>query len=279
MNVLRTIPDLREALAVPRRAGLVGFVPTMGALHAGHAALFARARAECGHVVASVFVNPKQFNDPVDLAAYPRQEGVDAQIATAAGVDTLFVPSVEEMFPPGHATTIVMQGAAIGFEGEHRPGHFDGVALVCAKLFAIVAPHRAYFGQKDAQQVAVLRQLVRDLNVDLTIVTAPTVRDADGLALSYRNGRLSPEERARARASPAALEAGLRAHQRGQDPVNAARPHLADLAVEYLAVAPFEEGATLVLAARLGNTRLIDNVPLDDPERAGFAAGRSATPV
>ena len=279
MNVVRTIADLRHALAGPRRAGLVGFVPTMGALHAGHAALFAYARRECGHVIASVFVNPKQFNDAADLAAYPRQEGADVQLATDAGVDTIFVPSADEIFPVEHSTMIAMRGAAIGFEGDHRPGHFDGVALVCAKLFAITAPHRAYFGQKDAQQVAVLRQLVRDLNLDLTIVTAPTVRDADSLALSSRNVRLSASDRVRARAIPAALEAGLRAHQRGQDPVAAARTLVADIDLEYLAVARFEEGATLVLAARVGNTRLIDNVPLDDPERAGFAAGRTGSPV
>jgi pantoate--beta-alanine ligase len=275
MNIVRRTADLRRALAPLRPHARIGFVPTMGALHAGHASLFALAHAECDHVVASIFVNPKQFNDPNDLAAYPRQEDADAELARAHGVDTLFMPPVHEVFPPGHATSMSVGGVAIGLEGANRPGHFDGVVLVCVKLFAMTVPHCAYFGQKDAQQVAVIRQAVRDLDLDLEIRVGPTVRDADGLALSSRNVRLSVEERRRALAIPAALEAGLRAYEHGRDPVTAARAVLGDLDVEYVAIGPFPDGPTLVIAARAGATRLIDNVPLDHPEQAGF--GRTAT--
>jgi pantoate--beta-alanine ligase len=281
MIIIRRIADLRRALAPLRPRGRIGFVPTMGALHAGHGSLFALADAECDHVVASIFVNPKQFNDPNDLAAYPRQEDADAELARAHGVDTLFVPPVDEMFPPGHATSVSVGGVATGLEGAHRAGHFDGVALVCTKLFAMTAPHRAYFGQKDAQQVAVIRQVVGDLDLDLEICVGATVRDADGLALSSRNVRLSAEERRRALAIPAALEAGLRAYERNRDPVAAARPVLRDLDVEYVTVAAFADGPTLVIAARAGATRLIDNVPLGHPERAGIgraAAGERTEP-
>lgn len=160
---IRTVDDLRAALA-PRQSGVVGFVPTMGALHRGHTALFDAARRSCDVVVASIFVNPTQFNDVADLAAYPRVEERDGELAAAAGVDVLFVPPVDVVYPPGHATSVTVRGAALGFEGDHRPGHFDGVATVCLKLFSMVQPDRAYFGQKDAQQVAVIRQMVRDFD-------------------------------------------------------------------------------------------------------------------
>jgi pantoate--beta-alanine ligase len=278
MMTVRTIADLRAALDEPRRRTAIGFVPTMGALHAGHAALVTAARAECGHVVASIFVNPAQFNDPADLAAYPRQESEDARIAVEAGVDTLFVPDASQVFPAGHATRVVVGGVAHGFEGDQRPGHFDGVALVCLKLFGMTQPERVYFGQKDAQQVAVVRQMVRDLDVPVVIRVVPTVRDEDGLALSSRNVRLSPDERARALALPGALRAGLDAHRQGTDPRTPARAALAQAAgleVEYVEVAPFEAGPTLVIAARVGAIRLIDNVPLDRPELAGLTESAS----
>jgi pantoate--beta-alanine ligase len=242
----------------------------MGALHAGHVALFRLARQECDVVVASVFVNPKQFNDPADLAAYPRQEDKDGEMAAEAGVDVFFVPRPADVYRPEHATFVHVGGAAVGFEGDYRPGHFDGVALVCLKLFHMVAPQVAYFGQKDAQQVAVIKQTVRDLDLDLDVRVVPTIRDPQGLALSSRNARLSPGEKMRALAIPRALKAGLAAAQRGDDPVEAARRELGDLDVEYVAVAEFDGDPTLVIAARAGATRLIDNVPLKRPQAAGL---------
>jgi pantoate--beta-alanine ligase len=271
MRRVTTVTELRRVLRPRRKAGALGFVPTMGALHAGHAALIAQARRDCATVVVSIFVNPTQFNDPVDLAAYPRTEDQDALMAADAGADVLFVPTVDEVYRPGHATTLHVGGDALGFEADYRPGHFDGVALVCLGLFNMVGPDHVYFGQKDAQQVAVLQQLVRDLHVHVEISVAPTVRDADGLALSSRNVRLSPDERARALAIPRALEAGLRAHGRGEDVVAAAAAALRGVDVEYVALAPFGGSPTLVIAARVGATRLIDNVPLEQPERAGLA--------
>ena len=234
----------------------------MGALHAGHVALFDAARQAADVVVISIFVNPSQFSDPQDLASYPRDEAKDESIAAAAGVDFVFAPSVDELYPAGYATWIHVDGAAVGLEGEHRPGHFRGVATVCLKLFAVVLPDVAFFGQKDAQQVAVIRQLVRDLNVDVDIRVVPIVRDVDGLALSSRNSRLSAEERARAAAIPRALDAGLAAYRDHRDPVAAARAVLAGLDVDYVAVAEFAGQPTLAIAARVGRTRLIDNAVL-----------------
>jgi pantoate--beta-alanine ligase len=236
----------------------------MGALHDGHVSLMRTARAECSTVVASLFVNPTQFGDPNDLQGYPRDEASDARIATANGVDFLFAPAVEEIYRSNHATWIEVGGPAIGLEGAFRPGHFRGVATVCLKLFLIVAPRRAYFGQKDAQQVAVVSQLVRDLNVDVEIRVVPTIRAADGLALSSRNARLSPEERTRALAIPRALDAGFAAARAGRDAAAAARAVLAGLDVDYVEVADFNGHPTLAIAARVGRTRLIDNVRLDD---------------
>lgn len=270
MNVVRTVADIRRALGPLRSNGRVGLVATMGALHKGHAAMFRAARAACPHVVGTIFVNPTQFNDPADLAAYPRQEAQDQAIAQENGITVLFMPSVDEMYPSGDATTVVMGGPALRFEGAHRPGHFNGVARVCLSLFCIVQPDVAFFGQKDAQQVAVLQRLVRDVHLNLELVVLPTIRDRDGLALSSRNVRLSAEERERSLAIPRALEAGLSAHRRGGDPVAAARAELAGLQVDYVDVASFDE-PTLVIAATVGRTRLIDNVPLHHPERAGLA--------
>ena len=264
MKILRTVDELRRALETPRAQGTIGLVPTMGALHEGHVSLMRAARGECTTVVASLFVNPVQFGDPADLQAYPRDEATDAQIATAAGVDILFAPAADEVYRPGHATWVDVEGPAVGLEGAFRPGHFRGVATVCLKLFLMVEPDRAYFGQKDAQQVAVVSQLVRDLNVTVEIRVVPTVRGADGLALSSRNVRLSSAERARALAIPRALDAGLAAARAGRDPVPAATAMLTGLDVDYVAVADFSGRPTLAIAARAGRTRLIDNVRLDD---------------
>jgi pantoate--beta-alanine ligase len=263
MTTIRTIAELRRTLA-PLRTGTIGFVPTMGAFHDGHARLFQEARAVSDTVVASLFVNPLQFGDPADLAAYPRDEARDTRLAAEAGVDFLFAPAVEEMYPAGQATWVDVGGAADGFEGRFRPGHFRGVATVCLKLFEIVRPRAAFFGQKDAQQVAVIRQMVRDLNLELEIRAVPTVRDPDGLALSSRNARLSVAERTQALAIPRALEAGREAYRTGGDPVAAARRELAGLAVDYVDLATFDDQPTLVIAARAGRTRLIDNMPLGE---------------
>src|SRR5262249_14261653 len=209
MRIVRTIEELRQAFTPLRSRAPIGFVPTMGAWHDGHVALIRAALRDGCIVVASIFVNPAQFNDPRDLAAYPRDEVRDARMAAAEGVDVLFIPTVDEIYPPGFATRVDVEGAACGLEGELRPGHFGGVATVCLKLFPIVDPAVAFFGQKDAQQVTVIEQLVRDLNLPLAIRIVPTVRDHDGLALSSRNVRLSPDERRRVLAIPSALAAGV----------------------------------------------------------------------
>ncbi len=263
MRILRTVSDVRRALGGLPAGSIVGLVPTMGAFHEGHLSLFRAARRTCQVVVTSLFVNPLQFGDAADLATYPRDEARDAAVAETAGVDYLFVPPVEEMYPPGHQTSIDVAGAAAGFESDFRPGHFRGVATVCVKLFLIVRPDLAFFGQKDAQQVAVVTQVVRDLNVPVEVRVEPTVRDADGLALSSRNVRLSRDDRIRAAAIPRALEAGRAANRAGADPVAAARGVLAGLDVDYVAVSDLSGHPTLLVAARLGRTRLIDNVRLD----------------
>lgn len=271
MRIARTIAEARQPLAAIRGTARIGFVPTMGALHDGHIACFRAARQATAYVCASIFVNPTQFSDPVDLAAYPRPEALDIEVASDAGVDLLFVPSVDQMYPRGDATVVDVQGPAADFEGAHRPGHFRGVATVCVKLFSIVQPDVAFFGQKDAQQVAVIKRVVQDLNLDLEITVVPTKRDVDGLALSSRNTRLSAEERKRALAIPRALIEGLTAHRNGSDPATAARAALGGLDVDYVAVTSFDGRPTLVIAARVGHTRLIDNVPLDLPEFAGLS--------
>jgi len=251
VRVARTIAELR---ATPR-GGTVGLVPTMGALHDGHIALLRAARAESDTVVASVFVNPTQFGERSDLDGYPRDLEHDLAVAGREAVDVVFAPSAAEMYPPGFATWVEPVGVARGLEGDHRPGHFRGVATVCLKLFTIVRPHLAFFGRKDAQQLAVVKQLVRDLDLELEIRAVETVRDPDGLALSSRNSRLSADERARALAIPRALAT--------RDPQRA-REILAQAGIEpdYVAVADLD-GPTLAVAARIGTTRLIDNVSLE----------------
>jgi pantoate--beta-alanine ligase len=253
--VARTIGDARAALA-DTRDGRIGLVPTMGALHGGHLALLRAAREACDTVVMSLFVNPAQFGEPADLNGYPRDEARDLERAQEAGVDVVFAPTTTEMYPPGYQTWVEVTELGAILEGEHRPGHFRGVATVCLKLFNIVRPDVAFYGQKDAQQVDVLRRMIADLNLELQLVVVPTVRDPDGLALSSRNVRLSPEERARALALPRALAT--------RDPETArAILEAAGIDVDYVAVAPFDP-ATLAAAVRVGSTRLIDNVPLEE---------------
>jgi pantoate--beta-alanine ligase len=258
VKTVRSIDELRRELA--DRRGSVGLVPTMGALHGGHLTLIRAARAECDTVVVSLFVNPAQFDETADLAAYPRDEAADAELSAGAGADLLFVPPRDEIYPPGFQTWVDVEELSRELEGKHRPGHFRGVATVCLKLFNIIRPDRAYYGQKDAQQVAVIRRMVRDLDLDLTVRSIPTVRDADGLALSSRNDRLSPAERERALALPRALAT--------RDPA-AARAALDGLEIDYVEVADFDP-PVLAAAVRVGKTRLIDNVVLDsDPTVEG----------
>jgi len=249
MKTIRTIGDLRTE----PRDGSVGLVPTMGAFHEGHLALFRAARAENDLVVASLFVNPAQFGANEDLARYPRDEERDARVAEEAGVDILFAPDASELYPPGFQTWVEVEELGHWLEGAHRPGHFRGVATICLKLFNIVRPDRAYFGQKDAQQVAVVKRMVRDLDHEVQIRVVPTVRDADGLALSSRNAYLSPAERELALTLPRALAT--------KDPAQA-RARLNGLDVDYVEVADFEP-RVLAAAVRVGKTRLIDNVVLD----------------
>jgi pantoate--beta-alanine ligase len=251
VRIVRRIADLGAL------AGDVGLVPTMGALHAGHESLISAASLDCDTVVVSIFVNPAQFNEPDDLASYPRDEDADIRFAEAAGTDVLFMPSAEELYPPGFQTWVEVEELSRGLEGAHRPGHFRGVATICLKLFNIVRPRYAYFGQKDAQQLAVLRRMVRDLDLDVTVTSVRTVRDADGLALSSRNALLSPTERETALALPRAL---------ATRDVNAARDALAGLDVDYVEIADFDP-PVLAAAVRVGSTRLIDNVVLTEEER------------
>ncbi|HEX9416982.1 MAG TPA: pantoate--beta-alanine ligase [Gaiellaceae bacterium] len=250
MKTLRTIAEMRSAPT----EGTIGFVPTMGAFHEGHLSLFHAARDKNDVVVASLFVNPAQFGPREDLGKYPRDEERDARLAEEAGVDYLFAPSPEEIYPPGFQTWVEVEELSRPLEGSLRPGHFRGAATVCLKLFNIVRPDRAYFGQKDAQQAAVVKRMVRDLNVPLEIRVLPTVRDDDGLALSSRNAYLSPEEREAAIALPRALQT--------KDP-EAARALLGGLDVDYVEVADFEP-RVLAAAVRVGTTRLIDNVVLEE---------------
>jgi len=246
MRIARTADELQLD-------GEIGLVPTMGAFHRGHLSLFRAARAENDVVVASLFVNPAQFGEGEDLNAYPRDEEHDAKLAEEAGIDVLFVPTAEQIYPPGFQTWIDVERLGAILEGEHRPGHFRGVATVCLKLFNLVRPRRAYFGQKDAQQVAVVKRMVRDLAVPVEVRVLPTVRDDDGLALSSRNAYLTAEERERALALPRALQA--------RD-----RNLLDGLAVDYFEEADFEP-RVLAAAVRVGRTRLIDNVVLEgDPK-------------
>jgi pantoate--beta-alanine ligase len=253
MKVARWIGELELT-------GDVGLVPTMGALHDGHRSLFRIARTENDVLVASLFVNPAQFDEAADLAAYPRNEQRDLQIAEESGVDVLFAPSAAEMYPAGYGTWIDVEKT--GAEGRSRPGHFRGVATVCVKLFNIVRPQRAYFGQKDAQQAAVLRRVVCDLNLDVDIRVLPTIRDEDGLALSSRNVQLSAEEREQALGLPQALAKGAEAYTRGEDAVRATRSSFNGVQPDYVELVEVGNATLLAAAIKVGNTRLIDNVLL-----------------
>jgi pantoate--beta-alanine ligase len=293
MRTLRTVADVRAHVAEARRDGRsVGLVPTMGAFHAGHEALMRAARAACDEVVVSLFVNPAQFDESADLVAYPRSEASDAATAERLGVDVLFAPPVEEIYPDGFATSVSVAGLSDVLEGAQRgPGHFDGVCTVVTKLFNIVAPDVAFFGQKDAQQVVVVRRMVRDLDLPVRIVTVPTVREADGLALSSRNVRLGPEDRERALALRAGLDAVRAAIEAGETDAGhaaaAGRGVMEDAGVtpEYLALVdpetldPLEQVGSrvlIVVAARVGPARLIDN---DLIEQVATRAERASTPA
>jgi pantoate--beta-alanine ligase len=269
---IRTAAELRAELE--RSASKkIGFVPTMGALHAGHLSLVRAARATNDVVVVSIFVNPLQFGPRDDFAAYPRAEADDTALAETAGADVLFLPSVDEMYPAGRTTTVSAGPIGDVLEGADRPGHFDGVATVVAKLFNLVSPDRAYFGAKDAQQVAVIRRLARDLSFDIELVVGDTVREPDGLALSSRNAYLTAHERSRAPAIYRALRAGAEAVGRGED-IGAVEKNMWELlvsaglqpsyahAVDPETFGPPSDGGPvlLVIAAHLGETRLIDNL-------------------
>jgi pantoate--beta-alanine ligase len=257
MRIAQTLQELRLAL----RPGRTGLVPTMGAFHEGHLSLMRAARAECDLVVVSLFVNPTQFGGHDDLSRYPRDEERDARIAAEAGVDVLFTPTAQVMYPDGFGTWVEVEES--GGEADARPGHFRGVATVCLKLLNLVRPDVAFFGQKDAQQVAVVRRMIRDLNVGVHLRVLPTVRDSDGLALSSRNAYLSAVEREQALALPRALEAGRSAYGNGSDAVAAARTAFNGLEPEYVELLRVGDATVLAAAARFGSTRLIDNVVLE----------------
>ncbi len=278
MQIIREPDALREAVAALRAdGGTIAFVPTMGALHAGHMALVAEARRRADHVVASIFVNPTQFGPREDLAAYPRREAADAAMLEAEGCAILWAPDVAAMYPDGATATVRASSLGEGLDGTARPGHFDGVATVVARLFDQVRPDVALFGEKDYQQLAVIRQLVRDLSLPVEIVAVPTQRDADGLALSSRNAYLSEEERAAARTLPRALGEAAQAIAAGapvDEALAKARARLEAAgfeAIDYVALhdaetlapmAALDRPARLLAAARIGRTRLIDNLPV-----------------
>ena len=275
--LLRTRAELRAALADAPRP--IGLVPTMGWLHEGHRSLMQKAHAENKTTVVTIFVNPRQFGDPADLEKYPRSEARDLAMCTEEGVRIVFAPGVEEVYPPGFDTTVSVGAVAQPLEGAARPGHFDGVATVVSILFNLVGAERAYFGQKDAQQLLVIRQMARDLAIATEVIGCPTVRELDGLAMSSRNVHLSPAERAAAPVLRRALEAGRRrwvSGERSADAIRGAMRAVIDgeplATVDYVSVANAMtlselstlDGPTLLsLAVRFGSTRLIDNELLD----------------
>lgn len=277
MQIVRTSEELAESVARLKREGTLALVPTMGALHAGHIALIAEAKRRADKIVASIFVNPTQFAAGEDLDRYPRREEQDARMLDGAGCDLVWMPAVDAIYPRGFATTVHVSGVSERWEGEARPGHFDGVATVVAKLLLAVKPDVAVFGEKDFQQLAVIRRMVEDLNIPVEIVGLPTVREPDGLALSSRNAYLSEDERSRAVALQQAL-LGARDAIRGGKAVGSAlreaKQALIDagfLKIDYLALVdaqtlePVEEAREemrLIAAATIGTTRLIDNIPV-----------------
>jgi pantoate--beta-alanine ligase len=293
MRTLRTVGELRAALAPARRAGsTIGLVPTMGALHEGHLSLIRRAREQCDTVVVSLFVNPAQFNERSDLEHYPRSERHDAGLAAEAGADLLFAPSVEEVYPPGFATAVEVLGLTDRLEGAARgASHFRGVTTVVTKLVCMTMPDTLYLGQKDAQQVVVIRRLLADLNLPVQVEALPTVREADGLALSSRNALLDPRARERAQALSVALRAAgelAAAGERSPEALlGAAHAALAAAGVraDYVelvdpdtleALAELDRPALLLLAARVGQVRLIDNAVLEPALEPTRPSGKAA---
>jgi pantoate--beta-alanine ligase len=278
VQIIRETEALREAVAALRAdGGTIAMVPTMGALHAGHMALVAEGRRHAAHVIASIFVNPKQFAPTEDLSTYPRREAGDARMLEDEGCAILWAPDVVVMYPDGFATNVAVAGVSEGLDGAARPGHFDGVATVVAKLFNQVRPDVALFGEKDYQQLCVIRRMVRDLDLPIEIVGVPTQRDADGLALSSRNAYLSDEERKAARALPRSLGEAAQAIVEGGDVAEVLERARARLAaagfdpIDYVTLcdaeslaplAALDRPARLLAAARMGRTRLIDNLPV-----------------
>lgn len=276
MKIIRQLAPLRKELDELRSQGdTIGLVPTMGALHAGHMSLVEAATGQCGSVIASIFVNPTQFGEGEDLDAYPRQEAADAALLEAAGVKTLWAPTVDEVYPDGYATHVSVSGISMGLCGGSRPGHFDGVATVVAKLFNQVRPDAAFFGEKDFQQLAVIRRMARDLDFTHDIVGVPTVRDADGLALSSRNAYLDTEQRAQAVALPNVMRDAAMAIAAGDNIAGILKEAQAELLasgfhkVDYFELRNadtleimnvFKDSARLLAAAHIGSTRLIDNI-------------------
>ena len=278
MQVIASKDEMRRACRDSARP--LGLVPTMGALHQGHLSLVDRARADCASVAVSIFVNPTQFAEGEDFAEYPRDLDGDLEMLRRRGVDLVFTPDVAEVYPPGFETWVDVGPIADRLEGAARPGHFRGVATVVAKLFGIVQPERAYFGQKDGQQTVVVRKLARDLDMGIEVVVLPTVREADGLAMSSRNVRLNPEQRQAAPAVYRGLSDGLSVWERGETDANAIRNAVRGVlgaeplleAIDYVSLASPETledieqatpGAMLSVAAQMGSVRLIDNVILE----------------
>jgi pantoate--beta-alanine ligase len=279
VQIVRSSEELTRAVAALKREGSIALVPTMGALHQGHMALVEEAKKRADRVIATIIVNPTQFGPGEDFARYPRREQGDVQMLEEAGCDLLWMPSVEDIYPKGFSTTVHVAGVSERWEGEARPGHFDGVATVVAKLLLAVMPGLAFFGEKDFQQLVVIRRMVADLAMPVEIVGVPTVREADGLALSSRNDYLSADERQRALALPRALEtasAAILAGQPVQSALSEARQSLSGdgfSRIDYVALVDAEtlepvearRGDTrLIAAAIIGKTRLIDNLPLQE---------------
>ena len=285
IRVLHTIAEMQAAADAERRSGRrIAVIPTMGALHRGHASLIERARTLADTVVTTIFVNPTQFGAHEDLATYPRPFERDVDLAAQSGSEIVFAPSVEEMYPDGFQTVVDTTMASLPFEGAERPGHFRGVATVVAKLFCATKPHVAVFGQKDAQQVAVVRALIRDLNMDIELVVAPIVREPDGLALSSRNAYLTPDERSRAVVVSKALNEAQRRAGGGERSATALREAMRTVIesgrptrIDYLSIVDpvtFSEvsevgpgGALAIVAVQFGSTRLLDNGMLHTMER------------
>ena len=280
IQILRTVAAMRATALGWRASGqIIGVVPTMGALHEGHLSLVRTAKAECDRVVVTIFVNPKQFNSPADLAKYPRTEQADAALLTPLAVDAIFAPTADQVYPPGFATAVSVSGVADPLEGTSRPGHFDGVATVVTKLFGMTQASRAYFGQKDWQQLAVVNRFVADLNLPVQIIGVETLREADGLALSSRNARLSREARAIAPALHAAMTACAAAIQTGANPTTAlatCQSRILAAGFDGVDYVDLRDAATLgpamdqaprrlLAAASVGGVRLIDNIPVHTP--------------